>query len=564
VLYVAVTRAVRRLHLVAVASRREDGTLAAPAANSLLARLWPAGRGRVRRCRRGAGADSRAGDDAAHFVPRLWRLAAPAIPECLARAAAPAAAAVREEPWMPWPPMSARWCMRCWKWPPTDPASWPVAAVAAAGPASSAGWPGAAGRQAEARDGAPRAPRLLATTLASADGQWVLRPRADAGAELAIARRGRWRRNGRKPAWSTAASSRTACAGSSTTRPADLGAVADAARLAAHAEDLSPQLEAYAALFAGEGLPLRLAVFYVARILASWIQVWNEFSGFHRNELTILGNDMSDKKYRLVTRSDFDGLVCAVLLNETGPDRRNQVRPSQGHAGRQGRDHRARHHHQPALRPGRAPGLRPPCFGDLPQPRRAPQPHHLPRRALRGARGVRALRRQEPLPGARSTTMMLAVDKSDSASSRARRSSTPADWVLLNYLMDSRTGLGRFREFRVSNYQLMMDLIAYCRSHGIDDILALPDVKERVDLYFDHAEKAKEQIRAAPRCTRTSVVLDLRNEEIIYATNRFMIYALFPSATSRSTCCGACRSRTPCSPPASRSSTAARTPTSAS
>ena len=25
---------------------------------------------------------------------------------------------------------------------------------------------------------------------------------------------------------------------------------------------------------------------------------------------------MSDKKYRLITRSDFDGLVCAVLLKE--------------------------------------------------------------------------------------------------------------------------------------------------------------------------------------------------------------------------------------------------------
>ncbi len=62
----------------------------------------------------------------------------------------------------------------------------------------------------------------------------------------------------------------------------------------------------------------------------------------------------------------------------------------------------------------------------------------------------------------------------------------PKGWVLLNYLMDARTGLGRFREFRVSNYQLMMDLIKYCRDHGIDEILALPDVKERVDLYFDH------------------------------------------------------------------------------
>ena len=49
--------------------------------------------------------------------------------------------------------------------------------------------------------------------------------------------------------------------------------------------------------------------------------------------------------------------------------------------------------------------------------------------------------------------------------------------------MDSRTGLGRFREFRVSNYDLMMQLIDYCREHTIDEILDLPDVREWVDLY---------------------------------------------------------------------------------
>jgi len=97
-------------------------------------------------------------------------------------------------------------------------------------------------------------------------------------------------------------------------------------------------------------------------------------------------------------------------------------------------------------------------------------------------------------------------------------------------LMDPRTGLGRFREFRVSNYQLMMDLIAYCADHSIEQILALPDVKERVDLYFEHEAKALEQIR---RCTTQHgnlVVLDLRKEDPIYACNRFMLYALYPEA----------------------------------
>lgn len=124
--------------------------------------------------------------------------------------------------------------------------------------------------------------------------------------------------------------------------------------------------------------------------------------------------------------------------------------------------------------------------------------------------------------------MMLAVDKADSAQFSREEILEPNDWVLLNYLMDSRTGLGRFREFRISNYALMMDLIKYCRNHNIDEILALPDVKERIDLYVEQAEKAKEQILRCATVYKNLVVLDLRNEETIWATNRFMIYAQFP------------------------------------
>ena len=124
--------------------------------------------------------------------------------------------------------------------------------------------------------------------------------------------------------------------------------------------------------------------------------------------------------------------------------------------------------------------------------------------------------------------MMDAVDKADSARFSRTEILEPEGWVLLNYLMDSRTGLGRFREFRISNYALMMDLIEYCRNHGIEDILKLPDVQERVDLYFEHATKAREQILRCSRVFANLVVLDLRSEETIYATNRFMIYALFP------------------------------------
>ncbi|MBQ9064101.1 MAG: exopolyphosphatase [Blautia sp.] len=129
-----------------------------------------------------------------------------------------------------------------------------------------------------------------------------------------------------------------------------------------------------------------------------------------------------------------------------------------------------------------------------------------------------------------SDELMEAVDKGDSADFTIDEILNPKGWVLLHYLMDARTGLGRFHNFRISNYELMMQLISYCLTHNIDEILELPDVKERVDLYFEQAELFKEQLQRIAKVYDKVVVLDLRNEEVIYAGNRFMIYALYPEA----------------------------------
>lgn len=123
---------------------------------------------------------------------------------------------------------------------------------------------------------------------------------------------------------------------------------------------------------------------------------------------------------------------------------------------------------------------------------------------------------------------MDAVDKGDSANFTTEEILHPDGWVLLNFLMDARTGLGRFREFRISNYQLMMKLIDYCRTHTIEDILHLPDVLERVDLYFEHKDRALDQLRRCTKVHGNLLVLDLREEDTIWATNRFTLYALFP------------------------------------
>ena len=127
-----------------------------------------------------------------------------------------------------------------------------------------------------------------------------------------------------------------------------------------------------------------------------------------------------------------------------------------------------------------------------------------------------------------SEEIMIAVDKGDSADFTEEEILNPTGWVLMNFLMDARTGLGRFHDFRISNYDLMMELIDYCVDHTIDDVLELPDVKERVEMYFDQQEKFIAQLKEVTTIHDRVAVIDLRDQDPIYTGNRFMVYALWP------------------------------------
>lgn len=235
---------------------------------------------------------------------------------------------------------------------------------------------------------------------------------------------------------------------------------------------------------------------------------------------------MEDTQYRLVTRSDFDGLVCAVLLKHINlVDDIKFVHPKDmqdGTVDTTDRDittnlpyvdgvHLAfDHHFSETLR------------------NEARENHIIDPKAPSAARVVFDYYGGfDTFPRAWDD-MMQAVDKGDSADFNMQEVLEPANWELLNFLMDARTGLGRFRDFRISNYALMMDLIDYCRHHSIEDIIRLPDVQERVELYFEQQHKFKDQIERCATVHGNLVVLDLRNEETIYAGNRFMIYAMYP------------------------------------
>ncbi|MCL1881489.1 MAG: exopolyphosphatase [Oscillospiraceae bacterium] len=125
--------------------------------------------------------------------------------------------------------------------------------------------------------------------------------------------------------------------------------------------------------------------------------------------------------------------------------------------------------------------------------------------------------------------MMEAVDKIDAGMLTKEEILEPEDWVLIGFVMDPRTGLGRFQSFSISNYQLMEKLLQCCRGMNVHQILDLPDVVERVDLYEDQSKKFKEMLLKCSRVEKDVVITDLRNvNHPIYAGNRFMIYSLFP------------------------------------
>ena len=238
---------------------------------------------------------------------------------------------------------------------------------------------------------------------------------------------------------------------------------------------------------------------------------------------------MSDsQKYRLLTRSDFDGLVCAILLKELGIlGEIKFVHPKDMQDGTievtendiltnvpyvDGCHLCFDHHESEEIR------------GEGEER----DNHVLEANADSAARVVYNYYGGKERFAAISDDMMEAVDKADAAKFSREDVLNPEGWELLSFLMDARTGLGRFRTFRVSNYQLMMDLIDYCRDHSIEEILALPDVAERVELFRSHEELAKEQIQRCGTVRENLLVLDLRGEETIYAANRFIVYSLFP------------------------------------
>ncbi|MDE6232138.1 MAG: exopolyphosphatase [Lachnospiraceae bacterium] len=229
---------------------------------------------------------------------------------------------------------------------------------------------------------------------------------------------------------------------------------------------------------------------------------------------------------RLITRSDFDGLACAVFLKEAG------IIDTYKFA------------HPKDLQDGLIEVTRDDCLANVPFVEGCGLwfDHHSSEQERNAYKG-KYVGESKSSPSAAHVVydyyggkdkfpnfdaLLDAVDKVDSANLTKEEILHPEGWVLLGFIMDPRTGLGRFRKFTISNYQLMEKLIDWCRTMTIDEILELPDIKERIDLYFEQTDKFIEMVKSHTEVKNSVIISDLRGLDTIYTGNRFIIYSLYP------------------------------------
>ena len=231
---------------------------------------------------------------------------------------------------------------------------------------------------------------------------------------------------------------------------------------------------------------------------------------------------------RLLTRSDFDGLVCAVLLTSIGIV------------------HSREFVHQKDIQDGLINVTENDVLANVPFVEGCGLwfDHHSSEEerfsdvpigfqgafelADSAARVIFNYYGGEEKFGTRFDELLNAVDRSDSAKFTKDEILNPKGGVLLSFIMDARTGLGRYKDYRISNYQLMDDLIHYCQTMKIEEILNLADVKERVDRYFNDMPKFEKLLKDISVVDANVLITDLRNVDVPPAGNRFLLYTLFP------------------------------------
>jgi hypothetical protein len=233
---------------------------------------------------------------------------------------------------------------------------------------------------------------------------------------------------------------------------------------------------------------------------------------------------------RLITRSDFDGLACAVLLEELGiVDEILYMHPKD-------------------IQDGKVQVTENDVLANVPF---VPGcglwfDHHSSeqeRNRLMGrfkgacemeASAARVIYRHYSGDAANAARLkpfdelVNAVDKADSGNYTRDDILNPQGWMLLAFIADPRTGLGYRHSYRVSNFELMKSLPGLLRTRRIEEILADPDIQDRVLAYRRDTERYRQFLLDTARVEGDAVVIDLRGKKDVPGGNRFLEYLLFP------------------------------------
>ena len=104
----------------------------------------------------------------------------------------------------------------------------------------------------------------------------------------------------------------------------------------------------------------------------------------------------------------------------------------------------------------------------------------------------------------------------------------PQDWNLLAFITDPRTGLGQRHEFRISNFELMKQLPNLLRTNSVNQILLMPDFQDRINVYKRETDRYKKFLLKNTSQKSNAIVIDLRGIDSPPIGNRFLEYVLYP------------------------------------
>ena len=234
--------------------------------------------------------------------------------------------------------------------------------------------------------------------------------------------------------------------------------------------------------------------------------------------------------FRLITRADFDGIVCAALLDELGLIRDVEfARPKD-------------------MQDGRVPVENTDILANLPFNPNAHMvfDHHSSESVRIHQKSVNFIISPSAKSAARVIydhyegpanfphqkyySLMEAVDKCDSGQFNMREIMAPTGWILINFLIDPRTGITNNDAFKSNHTNFLKQLVGWCQEHTIEEIIEFNEVKQRVDFYKSNDRLYKDQLKEITRIKGNVAIVDLRGQTGDYIGNRFILYALFIEA----------------------------------